>query len=172
MEHLQHCHQRIERSLLTVRNAVAALRLTEPVLRAEAAAALDYELALLQLLNELHTQDEERTLFPRLRKRLLANDPESLQKLMESLETQHREQQALFSDLAICLHALCSTGTESDEALARLESLVGQLENALRSHIALEDEQLLPHCPPYLDQAGLDSMRHEMWLRFNGEKPR
>src|SRR6185503_2421708 len=75
--HLQHCHQRIERSLVTVKNAVAALRLTNPVLRSEAAAALDYELALLQLLTELHTQDEEESLFPRL-KRNISSDPHSL----------------------------------------------------------------------------------------------
>jgi hemerythrin-like domain-containing protein len=171
IEHLQHCHQRIERSLVTVQNAVAALRLTEPVLRAEAAAALDYELALLELLTDLHTQDEERSLFPRLRKSMPADDPDFLLDVMLALESQHHEQQAIFRDLAVCLYALSNAGAESEDELRRLESLVGQLDNALRPHMALEDKRLLPACRRYLAQPDLDAMRREMWMRFNGSKP-
>src|ERR1041385_8586195 len=131
IDHLTHCHQRIERSLVTVKNAVAALRLTDPVLRTEGAAALDYELALLQLLTDLHTQDEEESLFPRLR-RSLVNDSDSLKELMLILENQHRDKQALFRDLAVCLRRLPVTG---DDGLEQLESLVGQVENIFRPHM-------------------------------------
>jgi hemerythrin-like domain-containing protein len=166
IEHLQHCHERIERSLVTVKNAVAALRLTDPVLRTEGAAALDYELALLQLLTDLHTQDEEQSLFPRLRRNLSANDPESWNELMPILESQHREKQAIFRELATCLRTLPTMGAAADDGLARLESLVGQLENVFRPHMTLEDERLMPTCRQYLTPADLDEMRQEMRQRF------
>jgi iron-sulfur cluster repair protein YtfE (RIC family) len=166
IEHLQDCHERIERSLVTVKNAVAGLCLTEPVLRAEAAAALDYELALLQLLSDLHTQDEEKSLFPRLQKNLSA-DSDSLRELITILESQHREQQAIFGQLATCLRNFPATERPAaEERLTRLESLVGQLENVFRPHMTLEDERVIPNCRLYLTQADLDGMQQEMRLRF------
>ena len=162
--HLMHCHQRIERSLITVKNAVAALRLTDPVLRVEGAAALDYELALLQLLTDLHTADEEESLFPRLR-RNLADDPDSLKDLMLILENQHRDKQLLFRDLAMCVRRV-SAGAVDDDRIEQLESLVGQFENIFRPHMMLEDERLMPQCRQILTQRDLDEMQKEMRGRY------
>ena len=166
IEHLTHCHQRIERSLVTVKNAVAALRLTDPVLRTEGAAALDYELALLQLLTELHTQDEELSLFPRLQKNL-SSAPTPLSDLLPMLEAQHREKQAIFQELASCLRTLSSDGLKAEQGLERLETLTAQLENVFGPHMALEDEQLMPKCRQYLTPADLDAMRQEMRQRYH-----
>jgi hypothetical protein len=166
IEHLKHCHQRIERSLVTVENAVAGLRLTEPVLRTEAAAALDYELALLQLLSELHTKDEEESLFPRLRKSA-SGDAAPLKELLPALERGHRDKQAIFGELAACLRNFPTTeGPAADERLARLETLVGVLQQIFRPHMALEDERLIPNCGRYLGPADLEEMRQEMRARF------
>jgi hemerythrin-like domain-containing protein len=167
LEHLEHCHQRIERSLVTVKNAVAALRLTDPVLRTEGAAALDYELALLQLLTDLHTQDEEQSLFPRLQKNI-SSDPDFLKELMRLLEVQHREKQEIFGELARCLRALPTTGPAAEEGLERLETLVGELENVFRPHMTLEEERLMPQCRQFLTQTDIEEMRQEMRRRFNG----
>ena len=166
INHLTHCHERIDRSLVTVRNAVAALRLTDPVLRTEGAAALDYELALLQLLTELHIQDEEQSLFPRLRKNL-SSDPASLAELLPMLEAQHREKQAVFPELASSLRALSAPGSKGEEALDRLESQVAQLDSLFKTHTTLEDEQLMPKCRQYLTPADLDAMRQEMRQRYH-----
>ena len=166
IEHLQHCHQRIERSLVTVKNAVAGLCLTEPVLRTEAAAALDYELALLQLLSDLHIQDEERSLFPRLQKST-SGDSGSLRELIPILESQHRDKQAIFGQLATCLRNFPATeGPAAEERLGRLKNLVGQLDNIFRPHIALEEEKIIPNCRRYLTQEDLEGMQREMRLRF------
>jgi hypothetical protein len=75
------------------------------VLRAEAAAALDYELALLQLLTKLHVQDEEESLFSRINRKVASNEAGPLSGIVPRLESQHREQQAIFRDLAVCLRA-------------------------------------------------------------------
>jgi hemerythrin-like domain-containing protein len=169
IEHLQHCHQRIERSLVTVENALVGLRLADPVLRTEAAAALDYELALLQLLSELHTQDEDQSLFPRLRRNL---PPESkgLRELIPLLESQHRDKRGIFAELAACLRNFPTTeGTAAEERMACLESLIGQLHTIFRPHMALEDEQLIPFCRRCLTQVDLDEMQREMRLRYRSQ---
>ena len=170
IEHLRHCHEKMERSLVTVQNAVASLRLTDPVLRTEAAAALDYELALLRLLENLHTQDEEQSLFPRLRAKLL-EDPCDLQELMLSLELQHRQEEATFEELAACMRGFPgSPGERSEERLGQLESLVAQLAGLCRPHMILENERLIATSRQYLTATDLDEMRQEMRLRFRGQR--
>ena len=166
IQHLLDCHERIERSLRIVQDAVSSLALSEPVLRAEAAAALDYELALLQVLAELHTQDEEQSLFPRLRANL-SEDPFGLRELMQNLESQHREKEAAFEEVADSLRNFSAKpGARAEEQLARLEGLVGRLADLYRPHITLENERLIPNCRPYLTPADLEGMQREMRLRF------
>jgi hemerythrin-like domain-containing protein len=166
LEHLQHCHQRIEDGLVTVKDAVVGLCLTEPVLRAEAAAALDYELALLQLLSTLHIEDEEQSLFPRLRESA-SGDADSLRDLIPILESQHRDQQAIFGQLAACLRNVPTTeGPAAEERLARLTNLAEQLDNIFRPHMALEEAQVISNCRRALTQEDLAGMQQEMRLRF------
>ena len=166
IEHLHHCRQLIEDSLITVKNAVIGLGLTTPVLRTEAAAALDYELALLQLLAHLHIQDVEQSLFPRLRKGLAGNSS-ALRDLLPTLESQHREQQTIFGQLAACLRNFPTTeGPAAEERLARLSSLAERLEGIFRPHMALEDEKLLPNCRGCLSPQDLEAMQQEMRLRY------
>lgn len=165
IQHLQHCHEQIERSLSIVHNAVASLKSTEPVLRAEAATALDYELALLHLLAKLHTQDEEQSFFPRLRRTL--KDSDGLGELMQFCESQHREGEAIFEQLALCVRNLASSrGPSADNQISRLEDLVGQLTNHYRPHIDLENERLLGQASHYLNALDLDEMTQEMRVRF------
>lgn len=169
IEHLRHCHERIEHSLAIVENAVASLRQTEPVLRAEAAAALDYELALLQLLTRLHTQDEESSLFPRLRVGL-GDDPDSLREIMSAVESEDREKEAIFGELAPWMRKFpAGPGPAAEEQLNRIELFVSQLANLCRRHRTLEDESLLAKCRRYLTQEDLDGMQAEMRRRFHGK---
>jgi iron-sulfur cluster repair protein YtfE (RIC family) len=166
IEHLLHCHERIERSLITIQNAVASLRLTDPVLRTEAAAALDYELSTLQLLTKLHIQDEEQSLFPRLRARL-RDDSGALTALLPELESHHRENENIFRELANCIRKLSTeSGQQADAQLSRLETLVTKLENLHRPHMKLEVEQVLANCRQYLTETDLAAMQKEMRQRF------
>ena len=168
IDHLLHCHERIERSLITIQNAIVGLRLADPVLRTEAAAALDYELATLQLLTSLHEQDEETSLFPRLRANL-KDRPGVLQTMLPSFESQHRESDSLFNDLAQCSRQISSApANRADVEMDRLESLVGKLAGIQRSHMAVEADAVLKNCRQYLSGQDLEEMQKEMRNRFNG----
>ena len=167
IQHLLNCHQKIERSLIIVENAVNSLTLTVPALRAEAVAALDYELALLQLLANLHAQDEDQSTFPRLRARL-GNDPERLGTLIESLEVQHREEHIVFVELGACVwEILAKGGSAGDDQLAELDALVERLAGIYRHQITAENERVIPSCRQRLTQADFDGMREEMRKRYN-----
>jgi hypothetical protein len=167
MQHLRDSHARIERSLVTVQNAVAGFSATAPALRAEAAAALDYELALLQLFERLHTQDEEQSFFPRLRAAVV-DDSAGIAELLRALESQHRQEEALFEELAACVRSFASVGSQEaeDQKLSKLESLVRQLANLCQPHMTLEEERLIAGCAKYLKPSDLEQMRDEMRVRF------
>jgi hypothetical protein len=165
IQHLRDSHARIERSLVTVQNAVAGFSATAPALRAEAAAALDYELALLQMFERLHTQDEELSFFPRLRAAVADNE---VTELLRALESQHRQEEALFEELAACVRSFASVGSEQaeEQKLSKLEALVGQLANLCQPHMTLEEERLIAGCTKYLKPSDLEQMRDEMRVRF------
>jgi hypothetical protein len=165
IEHLGHCHQLIESSLITVKNAVIGLGLTTPVLRVEAVAALDYELALLQLLANLHSRDEEESLFPRLKNRASVESGFAAE-LIPLIESQHRAQEAVLGQLAACLYNFPAEGPAAEERLARLTSLAEQLDYLFRVNLALEEEKVIANCRRALTARELEGMRQEMSLRF------
>jgi len=130
-------------------------------------AALDYELALLQLLANLHAQDEDQSAFPRLRARL-GNDPERLGTLIDSLEIQHREEHIVFVELGACVREiLAKGGSVEDDQLAKLDALVQRLAGIYRHQITAENERVIPSCRQRLTQADFDGMREEMRKRYN-----
>lgn len=168
IDHLLHCHERIERSLITIQNAIAGLRLADAVLRTEAAAALDYELATLQLLISLHEQDEEKSLFPRLRTNL-KDHAAVLQVMLPWFESRHGESDALFNDLAGCIRRISSApANRADAEMDRLESLTGKLAGIQRLHMSAETDGVIKNCRQYLTAIDLEEMRKEMRNRFSG----
>jgi hypothetical protein len=168
IEHLQVCHDKIKRSLTIIGDAVRALRLTEPVLRVEAAAALDYELALFEVLAEYHRQDELQSLFPRLRVKAASGDP-ALVGLLSELEGQDDNADSALDQLAACLRKIAGRpGPDTEEQLALLEKLTSNLNDIYLPHMARENDTLLPKCREYLTPPDLDAIKQEMHRRFRG----
>ena len=166
VQHLKDCHERIERCLVITQHAINALADTEPVLRVEATAALDYELAFLYLLARLHSDDEEQTLFPRLRANL-DNDPEGLKPVIQSMEAQHSHEHALFADLAASVNLLFKKGaTPADDELRKLQTTFDKLVEMYKPQIKIENEKIIANCPKYLKKNDLDAMLKEMQVRF------
>ena len=168
IEHLLHCHERIERSLITIQNAVVGLRLADPILRTEAAAALDYELATLQLLTRLHEEDEEKTLFPRLKAKV-GDSNRALNELIANSVAQHRANDRLFEELAQSIRIISAhPGTRAEAEMDRLENLARELGELQRPHMNLEKEHIFSTLRQELTADDLSAMQAEMIKRFKG----
>jgi len=89
VEHLMACHRRIEQRLDTLNTVAAHL----PDDRSGAMAAIEKCFQFLDSNGALHTEDEELSLFPRLRPHLASDELE----FVDSLESQHREAEAIYS---------------------------------------------------------------------------
>ena len=85
------CHRRIEQRLDTLTTAAAHVATN----KAAALDAIRKSLHFLDTSGALHTEDEEASLFPRLRQKLPASELE----FIDSLEAQHIEAGSLFSKL-------------------------------------------------------------------------
>lgn len=169
IDHLLHCHDRIERSLITIQNAVVGLRLAEPILRTEAAGALDYELATLQLLTRLHEEDEEKTLFPRLKAKV-GDSNKALNDLLAQSESQHRKNDALFEELAKAIKVICAgPGNRADSAMDDLERLVKELAALHGPHMNLEKEHIFSGLRQQFNADELAVMQAEMKKHFGGK---
>jgi len=168
IEHLLHCHERIERSLITIQNAVVGLRLADTILRTEAAAALDYELATLQLLTRLHEEDEEKTVFPRLKAKV-GDSNRALNELLAHSVEQHRANDRLFEELAKSIRIISAhPGTRAEAEMDRLETLARELGELQRPHMNLEKEHIFSTLRNELGMDDLSAMQAEMIKRFKG----
>ena len=165
LQHLEACHERIEQHLQILERAVGALRSTQEDECQQAREALSKALSFLKTMGELHTQDEEDSLFPRLRA-YLGDDPYALGELMVMLDTQHREKEGVYAELVGCVSAFpAAPSAPTAEQAGRCEGLVAQLTGIYRPHILIENERLLPLSGECLPKAALDEIREEMRQR-------
>jgi hemerythrin-like domain-containing protein len=162
------CHGRIRDRLALFRSTADALRRTAGVPR----APLESALLFLRTSGAGHTEDEERSLFPRLRVRLR---PEDLSQV-EGLIAEHREHEALERRLESALRALDPTLLEGQglpdpdapllrggtaEARAAAEALEN-LATAYEGHIPLEDELVYPLARAALSTEDVEAIAAEM----------
>jgi len=132
LEHLMACHRRIEERLATLERATEAL---------------DKALHFLETTGATHTEDEEESLFPRLRRRLGQEDTAFL----AQLEMQHIRADALNVDIK--------------RAAETLRARVGQFVALYREHIADEDSRLQTIAKDSLNEEDLASIATEMKQR-------
>jgi hemerythrin-like domain-containing protein len=116
----------------------------------------------------LHTEDEEASLFPRLRPKLSV--PEVA--FVDSLEAQHAEAESIYADLKQAALEL-SLGTESSpEAISRYRECAERLRSLYRAHIRAEDEILSAMARRSLDESEIAGISREMRARrASPEKP-
>ena len=164
-QHILACHEQIERRLLTLQDAAMMVGFSEGAMLQDAAAALSYELEVLHAIDKVHTEDEEESLFPRLRASLKDN-ASVLEPLMLSLELQHQNEQAAFDKLKAAVQRVVASGAQPTDAASSCEDLVRQLAGVCGPHMALENESLLPLARKALAPADLDVIRAEMRKRW------
>jgi hemerythrin-like domain-containing protein len=148
IEHLLACHRRIEQRLETL--VKAADHVAEN--REEALAAISRSLQFLDTSGELHTEDEEASLFPRLRPKLSAVEIA----FVDSLEAQHTQAEAIYSRLK---------GLVGGQEIGRYRECAEELRALYREHIRAEDEVLMALARRSLDEAEISEISGEMQAR-------
>ncbi len=156
LEHLVACHRRIEERLDMLERAGGHLE-NEP---ADALEAIDACLRFFDSNGVLHTADEERSLFPRLRPRLTAEELA----LLGELEQQHREADALYADLKAVVADLRKSPRDRGP-IERYRSLAARLTELYRAHISFEDRELIRIAKRDLTRGDLEAISKEMRRR-------
>ena len=106
--------------------------------REAAVAAIANSIHFLDTSGALHTEDEEASLFPRLRQTLSISEIA----FIDSIETQHDEAESIYAELKQSALDL-NLGTESSpEAIGRYRDCAERLRSLYRAHIRAEDEIL------------------------------
>lgn len=164
LEPLTGCHRKIEQ-FLGILSALAARgpHLLDDVEREALGSALRY----FREGAPLHTQDEERSLFPRLR---ASGDPAAADVIdeIERLEADHVRADDLHAQVDDIGRAWLADGSLPEGDAAAFRRAVQELELLYRAHIAVEDARVFPLAAHLLDRAAWEEIGHEIARRRGG----
>jgi len=156
LDHLVACHRRIDEKLCVLERASAHMEdRTDEALRACHSA-----FAFLDSSGMIHTEDEEESVFPRIRPH--ANSEELA--YLDSLELQHREVESCLARLKGLTREL-ESDTSVTPTRAAFARTVTELARLYRAHIASENEVLTAIGRARLDEVALAEIAFEMRLR-------
>ena len=156
------CHRRVERFLdVLVRVAEQA---RGEVLSDEQRGALDAALRYFREAAPKHTADEEESLFPRLR-RCENADVRALLARIESLEEEHVCAGICHVEVDTLGRLWLGDKTLTSEHASRFLTLVVQLRNFYRHHIAIEDNEVFPVAAAGLSTSDRQAIGMEMASR-------
>jgi hemerythrin-like domain-containing protein len=156
---LKDCHRRIE----------GFLAMLIKVLQNKNGESLDseYREALTKALNYFrlaaprHTEDEEKSLFPRMRQ---SSDP-AMKTAMESiaaLEKEHAIADAAHHRVDVLGRKYLSDGRLAGDDVNEMLALLMQLESIYQQHIRIEDETIFPLAGRTLSKSDLNAIGTEM----------
>jgi hemerythrin-like domain-containing protein len=154
IDHLVACHSRIEERLQTIERAVANLEEKPQAAREALAAVFRY----FESSGAMHTEDEERSVFPRIEQRLAPDE----RRYIADLERQHREAEELYEQL--------KEVPPAGAGAALYQDLAAQFCELYRSHIASENDRFVAIAGRLLNEGDLAEISREMrarrgWLR-------
>ena len=161
---LSDCHRRIE-SFLGI--MIRVLERCGEVSNAPAGSerdALEAALRYFDVAGPRHTQDEEQSLFPRLR---ASENPDAHAALnrVEALEADHRRADAMHAEVKTLCRQWLDDGPLPDAQRRRLVQLLQDLRQMYTHHIALEDKELFPLAAQVLTARQLQEVGQEMAQR-------
>lgn len=154
IEHLMACHRRIEQRLETLVKAASHLETD----RTSALAAIAHSLHFLDSSGGLHTEDEENSLFPRLRKKLSSDRIAYL----DSLEAQHSEAESILYRLKELVSAARRQDPIPGDLIEHYRNAAEALSSLYGAHIRSEDEVLVALARQFLDSPDLSEITREM----------
>jgi hemerythrin-like domain-containing protein len=160
---LERSHRRLEERLAVLQSAASA------IVRERAGVteltAIDSVLGFLERSAARHEEDEEESLFPRLR-----GVPE-LRPLLDDLAADHLLHRHLLKQLRSLHSGWPETGPDASDGAA-LAILANELTRAYRTHIEREERELMPAARERLGPAEREGIRIEMSKRRSGEEGR
>jgi len=156
------CHRRIE-MFLNVLVRVAEQAHGE-VLTGEQRGAFESALRYFREAAPKHTADEEESLFPRLR-RIERPAIQALLTRVESLEEDHVRADSCHVEVDNLGRLWLKDGRLSQEDTARLLTLLVQLQDLYRRHIAAEDHDVFPAAAAALSDSDRKAIGEEMASR-------
>lgn len=161
---LVHCHERIEGQLRALERAAEVFSKGEAAMLPFAFAAADAAVAHFATPGVKHTEDEELSLFPRLRERGGAGGAEVLAAVGE-MEAQHRAAERIHADFDALVRLMARDGSAEAAQVARFQELVGALAALYRPHIRVENEVVFPVAARVLPAAEVQALGAEMRAR-------
>lgn len=161
LELLVHCHERIEGHLRALERAAEILHCGSESELSAARAAISLAGAHFAVPGVLHTEDEEVSLFPRLRKWGGAAGRDALD-AVESLEAQHLVAEQVHAQLDHLIILMPQDVFPEREQIDRFCGLVETLTAIYRPHISLENEVVFPAAARTLPALEIQFMGDEM----------
>jgi hemerythrin-like domain-containing protein len=156
------CHRRIEMFLdvlLRVSEAARGGSLTD-----EQRGAFDNALRYFREGAPRHTADEEESLFPRLRQTRDPQTPALLARI-ESLEEEHGCADRIHAEVDRLGQSWLTNGKLAAEDAAHLVTILTQLREIYRHHIAAEDNEVFPAAAAVLSDSDRQAIGKEMASR-------
>lgn len=152
-EFLMACHRRIEQRLDALERAAGAVETS----REEALAAFESAFRFLDSSGALHTEDEEDSVFPRLRARMEAGE----RIFLAELEHDHAEAGMIYRRL----RTLVDRAARGDTDGQAIRGAVEELAALYRKHIASEDTALTESVRRLLTPSDREAIAAEMRAR-------
>jgi hemerythrin-like domain-containing protein len=156
------CHRRIEHFLHLL--IVVTEQAHGGSLSAEQRDAMEVALRYFEEAEPKHTADEEESLFPRLRASRHPRAPEALA-LVDVLAHDHQVAQMLHARVGGLAHRWLADGRLPTAAARELAEHLDALAAIYRTHIPVEDGELLPLARSILDASDTATLGHEMAAR-------
>ncbi len=158
------CHERIEAQLNAIERAAEILSAGDTGSLTSVFAAVDAAGAHFAIAGVKHTEDEEVSLFPRLRERGGIAGEDALAAMAE-LESQHRAAEKLHTEFDQLVRDLPRDGSADAKDLDRFSDVVIELSTLYRPHILLENNFVFPVAARVLPASEIQALGQEMRAR-------
>lgn len=158
---LVHCHERIEGQLETLARSAEILRAGDMKSVTAAFGAIDAACKHFAVAGVKHTEDEEVSLFPRLRQRGGPAGEEAVAAMAE-LESQHRTAEEMHKQFDEFVLTLPRDGSADRRELDCLNEMVAQLIAFYRPHIFMENNLVFPIAGRVLPPGEIHALGEEM----------
>ena len=158
---LVHCHERIEAQLRLLERAAEILGAGDTQSLPQVFLAVDIACTHFAIAGVKHTEDEEVSLFPRLREQGGSAGQDALAAMSE-LESQHRSAERLHAQFDELVGNLRRDGSVEEKELDRFGDMVAELTTLYRPHILLENNLVFPVAARVLPVSAIQALGEEM----------